>query len=62
MSHIQLGAIVVEHEHGAPVGVRQIGGRDAHPAIVEALLESNLVAELCERDAEENPVELDFDD
>jgi hypothetical protein len=61
MSHIQLGALIVEHDHGIPLAVRQIGGRDAHPAVVEALLASVSVLELCEQDADENPEELCFD-
>lgn len=62
MQSIRLGTLIVDHRAGSPYQVRQVGGREAHPVVAAALLESADVLALCEQDDLDNPAELDFDD
>lgn len=62
VQHLRLGVLIVDHRHGTPCGVRQVGGREPHEAVVEAILASDDIAELCRRDDEDRPAELDFDE
>lgn len=60
MQTLRLGAILIDHEDGIPVTVRQLGGGSAHPTVAEALLADDSVRSACEQDAEDNPQPLDF--
>lgn len=61
MQHLHLGALIIDHDHGIPCDVRQVGGRDAHPAVYEILITSERLLELCQADDDEHPAELDFE-
>jgi hypothetical protein len=60
MQHLHLGAIIVDHDHGVPCAIRQVGGAPAHEIVEAALLESDDIAVACYQDDEDNPAELDF--
>lgn len=62
MQTLRLGAILVDHDGGVPLVVRQVGGARAHPTVAQALLEDDSIRAACEQDAEDNPTELDFGD
>lgn len=73
MQTVRLGALIIAHKGGHPVGVYHAFDDEddesvsldsdcaAHPVVEGLLLESPEVAQLCRRDAEDNPAELDFD-
>lgn len=73
MQTVRLGALIIAHKGGYPVGVYHVFDDDeesdvaldsdcvAHPVVEGLLLESPEIAQLCRRDAEDNPAELDFD-